>query len=82
MSRQLLWSSPATREFRKLEPQLQDRILAALDRALDGAGDIRPLTNTDPPQLRLRVGDYRVRFTLTTTQFLVLSVRHRLDAYR
>lgn len=82
MTRQLVWSAPAAREFRKLERQLQDRILAALDRALHGAGDIRPLTNTDPPQLRLRVGDYRVRFALTATEFLILSVRHRRDAYR
>jgi len=32
--------------------------------------------------LRLRVGDYRVRFTLEPNAIRILNVRHRREAYR
>jgi mRNA-degrading endonuclease RelE of RelBE toxin-antitoxin system len=39
------------------------RILHALARyASAGVGDVKRLQGIDPPELRLRVGDYRVRF--------------------
>ena len=59
------------------------RIFAALDRfAENGEGDIKRLQGT-AGELRLRVGDYRVRFTEEPGDILhIHSVRHRKDAYR
>lgn len=59
------------------------RIFAALLRfAESGEGDIKKLQG-DSSDLRLRVGDYRVRFTVEEEDELhIHSVRHRKDAYR
>ncbi len=59
------------------------RIFTALHRfAETGQGDIKKLQgNTD--DLRLRIGDYRVRFTEEADNILrIHSVRHRGEAYR
>lgn len=58
-------------------------IFTALHRfAETGQGDIKKLQgNTD--DLRLRIGDYRVRFTEEADNILrIHSVRHRGEAYR
>jgi mRNA-degrading endonuclease RelE of RelBE toxin-antitoxin system len=59
------------------------RILTALYRfAETGEGDIKKLRG-DSGELRLRVGDYRVRFTEEPAETLYIhSVRHRSAAYR
>lgn len=59
------------------------RIFAALHRfAQIGEGDVRKLQGTSG-ELRLRLGDYRVRFTQKADDSLqILAVLHRKDAYR
>ena len=59
------------------------RIFAALHRfAETGEGDIKKLQG-ESDDLCLRIGDYRVRFTEETDNtLLILSVRHRREAYR
>jgi len=59
------------------------RIFAALQKfAETGAGDIRRLQGVET-DLRLRVGDYRVRFIEEPDGALrILAVRHRREAYR
>ena len=59
------------------------RIFAALHRfAETGEGDIKKLQG-ESDDLRLRIGDYRVRFTEEADNtLLILSVRHRREAYR
>ncbi len=59
------------------------RIFAALHRfAETGEGDIKKLQG-ESDELRLRVGDYRVRFTVQSDDTLrIHSVRHRREAYR
>lgn len=53
----------ARRDLRALDPQIRDRVLSAIDRvvARDPALDVRRLTGS--AELRVRVGDWRVRFT-------------------
>lgn len=59
------------------------RILNAINRfALSGEGDVKRLQDIDPPELRLRVGDYRVRFYDSEEAILVLAVKHRREVYR
>ncbi len=66
-----------------LDRETAMRILAALDRfARTGEGDIKKLQG-DSGELRLRVGDYRVRFNEEPPgTILVHSVLHRSEAYR
>ncbi|MDE3106066.1 MAG: type II toxin-antitoxin system RelE/ParE family toxin [Acidobacteriota bacterium] len=58
------------------------RIHALADFAATGDGDVKRLQNIDPPEFRLRVGDYRVRFHDLGDAIEVLAVRHRREAYR
>ncbi len=58
-------------------------ILYAVDRYLvEGQGDVKRLRGVEPPELRLRFGDYRVRFYDYGDSIQVLRVKHRKDAYR
>jgi len=43
---------------------------------------VKRLQGIDPPEYRLRVGDYRVRFHLDDATVQVLRVRNRREAYR
>jgi mRNA-degrading endonuclease RelE of RelBE toxin-antitoxin system len=56
-------------------------ILAAVRSfATGGVADVKKLRGR--PDYRLRVGRYRVIYTLTNGEFLVLRVLYRKDAYR
>ena len=79
----IAWSERARAEVRALDRETAMRIFAALTRfAESGDGDIKRLQGTSG-ELRLRVGDYRVRFTEEPGDTLhIHSVRHRKDAYR
>lgn len=70
--------------MRRIDREMAMRILTALDRfARTGEGDVKKLQDVDPPELRLRVGDYRVRFNEDPPGTLcVHSVLHRSEAYR
>jgi mRNA interferase RelE/StbE len=77
-------SNPARRELRRLSPQDADRVLRGVERfAESGRGNTKPIRGADN-LWRLRVGDYRafLRFDDDRTRILVLSVRHRREAYR
>jgi mRNA-degrading endonuclease RelE of RelBE toxin-antitoxin system len=59
------------------------RITRALERfAETGFGNVKRLQGITPPEFRLRVGDYRVRFHRQLDTVRVLLVRHRREAYR
>lgn len=75
----------ARREFRKLPAEAQRRVAPRID-AL--ARDPRPAAAKRlrglPDALRIRVGDYRVVYSVTeeAVEVLVLRVAHRRDVYR
>jgi len=50
--------------------------------AASGAGEVVQLRGYDPPEFRLRVGDWRVRFAQDAGTIRILRVRHRREAYR
>jgi mRNA-degrading endonuclease RelE of RelBE toxin-antitoxin system len=59
------------------------RILHALAHHLEtGKGDVKRLQNIEPPEFRLRVGDYRVRFHDHENAIRITAVKHRREAYR
>ncbi len=58
-------------------------MLHRLARFLDTEdGDVKLLTDIEPPEFRLRLGDYRVRFYDHGDWIEILRVRNRKDAYR
>jgi mRNA interferase RelE/StbE len=77
------WTDQAKADLRAIDQPTALRILHTVARYLaSGQGDVKRLQDLEPPELRLRVGDYRVRFYDYGDSILVLSVKHRREAYR
>jgi mRNA interferase RelE/StbE len=77
------WTPRAQRDLRHLDSQAAERVRRAIRRfASTGQGDVTRLTNSS--ELRLRVGDWRVRFELhnDSRRMIVLHVLPRGRAYR
>jgi mRNA-degrading endonuclease RelE of RelBE toxin-antitoxin system len=84
MSWQIVWMPRALKEARKLDPHIRARVVAAIERfASTGAGDVLQLEDVHPPEWRLRVGDWRVRFQKDPAgpSLLILKVLRRDKAY-
>ena len=78
------WTDPATRDLRRLDRTTFRRVTRAIvSFAETGHGDVVKLHGREP-EWRLRVGDWRVRFTFADggETLRVLRVRHRREAYR
>jgi len=83
MAKRIVWTTPARADVRRIAQQTAMRILEGLARyAVHDEGDVRQLTGIDPPELRLRIGDYRVRFHNHGDWIEILRVLHRSQAYR
>jgi mRNA-degrading endonuclease RelE of RelBE toxin-antitoxin system len=66
-----------------LDKGIARRIKHAVERfAGTGAGNVKRLQGIDPPEYRLRVGDWRVRFAQVDETVRVLRVLNRREAYR
>ena len=73
----------AKADVRRIDRETAMRILTALDRfARTGEGDVKRLQDIEPPEFRLRVGDYRLFFVNINDALEVRRVLHRSDAYR
>jgi mRNA-degrading endonuclease RelE of RelBE toxin-antitoxin system len=83
VGKQVIWNDQAKAQLRSIDQSTALRILRALARYLDtGEGDVKRLQNIDPPEFRLRIGDYRVRFHDHGDIIRVTAVKHRREAYR
>jgi mRNA-degrading endonuclease RelE of RelBE toxin-antitoxin system len=83
MAKRVVWSGQSRAELRAIDQTTALRILHSLARLIfTGEGDVERLQDIDPPEFRLRVGDYRVRFHERSDSIEILSVRHRREAYR
>jgi mRNA interferase RelE/StbE len=72
----------ATRDMRKLSPEVARRIVTKIDRlSLGLSADVKRLTHFTP-KYRLRVGDWRVLFDLEKDRLIVCRVCHRSEAYQ
>ena len=79
------WSRHAQQDLRTIDHGTAERILSAIERlAEQQQGDVRRLQGLDPPEWRLRVGDWRVRFAydFEERRLLTLRVLPRGQAYR
>ena len=82
---QLRWKPRAIKDLKRLSSRDRDRVVEAVERyARSSEGDVQKLRGTDPPEQRLRIGDYRVRFHLDTAGrvMTILRVLPRDKAYR
>jgi mRNA-degrading endonuclease RelE of RelBE toxin-antitoxin system len=81
--KKIIFTVPARADLRRIDRDTAMRILTTLHRFAErGEGDIKKIQG-DSSDLRLRVGDYRVRFTEEPQDTLLIhSVRHRSEAYR
>jgi mRNA interferase RelE/StbE len=83
MPKKIVWTDQAKANLRAIDQPTALRILHAVARLLaTGEGDVNRLQEIDPPEFRLRVGDYRVRFHDSGDSIEILSVKHRREAYR
>ena len=77
------FAEPAEKQFRKLEKNIQERILLALDRI-----KIRPYSFVKKlvgyQYYRMVIGDYRVIMDIRNNQLLILvaEVGHRKNIYK
>jgi mRNA interferase RelE/StbE len=83
VGKNVIWRTEARAQLRDIDQVTALRILRALDRYLEtGEGDVKRLQNFDPPEFRLRVGEYRVRFQPYGETIRITAVKHRREAYR
>ncbi|MFQ6128840.1 MAG: type II toxin-antitoxin system RelE/ParE family toxin [Thermoplasmata archaeon] len=88
MTYEVLLSSTAARQLRKLTERERDRIVKALRNLGEDPltarprADIRVLEGTAPKKHRLRVGPYRVIYAVTGTDVRVIEVFRRGRGYR
>ena len=77
-----IWTERAKEQLRQIDREHAMQILYALtDYAASGKGQVKKLKGSG--DLRLRVGDYRVRFEVAEEDtYRILRVRHRKEAYR
>jgi mRNA-degrading endonuclease RelE of RelBE toxin-antitoxin system len=81
--REVEWTGTALDDLAALDTGIARRVKQAVERfAGAGAGNVNRLQGIDPPEYRLRVGDYRVRFHVEDGIIQVLRVRNRREAYR
>lgn len=82
MKTEIAWQASATREFDRLPERVRESIFAGLARlALAERGDVTRLTDV-PGAYRLRIGEYRVVFTLEGSTLVVERVTTRGAAYK
>ena len=81
--REVEWTETALDDMAALDKGIARRVKQAVERFADtGAGNVKRLQGIDPPEYRLRVGDYRVRFHMEDETVQVLRVRNHREAYR
>jgi plasmid stabilization system protein ParE len=83
MRKPIEWTPAARADVQRIDRQAALGLLEGLaDYVLTGYGDVERLTDVNPPELRLRLGDYRIRFYDHGESLQILRVLHRRDAYR
>jgi len=77
------WLDEAKADVRRLDRATAMRVFdGILHYARTGGGNIEPLHGEMTGAFRLRLGDYRVLFSLQDDAMRIFGVRHRSQAYR
>ena len=77
----IIWDEKAHDELIKLEPSISRRIFKKIDELSQNpfSRDIKRLKGRD--DYRLRVGDYRIIFSIDKDNIQILKVGHRKNVY-
>lgn len=77
------WLAEAKTDVRALDRPTAMRLFEGVLRfARTGSGDVNTLHGDMAGAFRLRLGDYRVLFTLENNAMRIFGIRHRSQAYR
>lgn len=77
----LILADKARAALKAMSPDIARRVVAKIERMRnDLAGDVKRLTNFEPAS-RLRVGDWRVLFDITSQTIVIQDVKHRSAVY-
>jgi mRNA interferase RelE/StbE len=77
------WLDEARADVRLIDQPTAMRLFEGILRfARTGAGDVNTLHGDMAGAFRLRIGDYRVLFSLEEGAMRIFGVRHRSEAYR
>ena len=80
--KRIVFSDEAKADIRSIPQQVAMNILTAIHRlAESGAGRVKTLQGQEGDK-RLRVGDFRVRYTEESDELHIHAVKNRKDAYR
>jgi mRNA-degrading endonuclease RelE of RelBE toxin-antitoxin system len=83
MAKGIAFTDQAKADIRALPQPIAMQVLRMIARFLESEkGDVKRLQGIEPPEFRLRLGDYRVRFHDLGGSIEILRVRYRKDAYR
>lgn len=82
--KKLVFTDQAKADLAGLDRATRLRIAAALQRLVqNNAGNVKKLQGIDPPEYRLRTGDWRVRLSYPEPETVCVNrVLNRKDAYR
>lgn len=79
------FTSEATRDFKKLTPEIQKRIVKKLDHFVSSGIPLKfaeRLVDYEIGEYRFRIGDYRVIFDMEEETIVVLTLGHRKNIYK
>jgi len=83
MSYEIIFTDTSRKQFRKLEKEVQERIVKALERIrIRPEAHVRKLIGD--PGYRLRVGEYRVIVEIEKDKLIILVIKigHRKNIYK
>lgn len=84
MKFQIIWSESASKELKKLDRTVANRIYKKVSQLSENPYHFEVTKMIGDPYFRLRVGDYRVIFDIQNEvlRILVLKVGHRKNVYK
>jgi mRNA interferase RelE/StbE len=82
MKRRIEWRPRALKEAERLDIALRERIADAVQRLSEDKVSVQRLEGYNPPLLRIRVGDWRILFTIEAGVTMIQRVLPRDKAYR
>ena len=76
------WRPRARKDLGRLDPEVRRRVIDAVSRLSKEQSGVRQLEGYKPPLFRVRVGDWRILFTIESDTATILRVLPRDKAYR
>jgi len=84
--RGLVVTSQFKRDSRSIPTKITEQADALLfmlrENPVDSSLGVKKLVNVKPPAWRVRIGSYRLVYTFSKTDIILLRFRHRKDIYR